>query len=203
LRDSRAADGANGSYSSIPDGVGANAHSESAQSRTPEPTDGRHPHNGMRGAAVMTPDTSEGRERIARLEGQVDDVERQVQRNERTFGPLPLAVERLQWTIDAINTRLDKRDREDDARFEKLTRSFENQIAACSSAVAEANSGLRELAEAEHERRKREQEYERQLTQEQESATQRFVARYGMTAVLGAALIGAITSILVAFLGGS
>ena len=157
----------------------------------------------MRGAAVMTPDTSEGRERIARLEGQVDDVERQVQRNERTFGPLPLAVERLQWTIDAINTRLDKRDREDDARFEKLTRSFENQIAACSSAVAEANSGLRELAEAEHERRKREQEYERQLTQEQDSATQRFVARYGMTAVLGAALIGAITSILVAFLGGS
>ena len=83
----------------------------------------------------VTPDTSDGRERIARLEGQIDDVERQVERNERTFGPLPMAVERLQWTIDSIITRLDKRDREDDERFERLTRSFENQISACSNAV--------------------------------------------------------------------
>ena len=151
---------------------------------------------------VVAPESSEGRERIARLEGQVDDVERQVERNERTFGPLPLAVERLQWTIDAINTRLDKRDHEDDARFEKLTRSFENQITACSNAVARVGDVAQELQEAERARVKRERERERTEERKEESSAQRFVARYGLVTGLTVVLISSVTSIIIAFFGG-
>lgn len=138
----------------------------------------------------MTPESSEGRERIVRLEGQVEDIERQVDRNERTFGPLPLAVERLQWTIDAINNRLDKRDAADDERFERLARSFENQISACADRIGK----LAESQEAWHksERDRREQ-----------SATQKFVARYGLVTGLVVVLISSLTTIGLAIFGGS
>lgn len=102
---------------------------------------------------AVSPESSEGRERIVRLEGQIADVRDDVSRNERTFGPLPLAVERLQWTIDAINVRLDKRDREDNERFEKMARSFENQITACSSQVAQVARAQEEWQRAEQKRR--------------------------------------------------
>lgn len=158
-------------------------------------------------AGWMTPDTPDGRERIARLESQVDDVERQVERNERTFGPLPLAVERLQWTIDAINMRLDKRDREDDERFEKLTRSFENQITACSSAISRVSDTMREHHEAEQKRREKERERRErreadEKTAEEQTKAQRFVARYGLITGLIVVLISSVTSIVIAIIGG-
>ena len=144
----------------------------------------------------MAPESSEGRERIARLEGQVDDVERQVERNERTFGPLPLAVERLQWTIDAINNRLDKRDREDDERFEKLARSFENQITACSSQVAQLSESVRQHHAADQERREKDRE------RREQTSTQKFVARYGLITGLVVVLISSLTTIGLAIFGG-
>lgn len=150
----------------------------------------------------VTPESSEGRERIARLEGQIEDVERQVERNERVFGPLPLAVERLQWTVDAVNTRLDKRDQTDDERFERLARSFENQITACSSAVSEVADGQRALAEAERMRAKREEERERADDRASDTATQKFIAKYGRVTALSVVLLSALTSLAITFLGG-
>ena len=144
----------------------------------------------------MSPESSEGRERIARLEGQVDDVERNVARNERTFGPLVLAVERLQWTVDAINSRLDKRDKEDEERFDKMTRSFENQITACSNQVAQVSEAMRQHHAAEQERR------EKQREQREQTSTQKFVARYGLITGLVVVLISSLTTIGLAIFGG-
>jgi chromosome segregation ATPase len=151
----------------------------------------------------MTPESSEGRERIVRLESRIQDVAQDVERNERTFGPLPLAVERLQWTIDSINTRLDKRDREDEERFEKLARSFENQVIACKGSVdAVANEQKRQsevfLAWQEKERERREAE---KNAEKQDQTTDK-TSRRAMWALIGAAavtgVLGLITQLVTA-----
>ena len=150
-------------------------------------------------ADSMTPESSEGRERIARLEGRVQDVAQDVERNERTFGPLPLAVERLQWTIDAINARLDKRDHEDDLRFEKLSRSFENQITACSSQVAKVAQVQQEWQENELARR----EALAQTVKDRKVSGK--TSRRAMWGLIGAAavtgLLGLVTQLVTALSG--
>lgn len=116
---------------------------------------------------------------MARIEERVTSNERQI----AVYGPLPLAVERLQWTIDAINTRLDKRDRTDDERFERLARSFENQITACSSQVAQLAEEIETWQDAEQERREAEGRTER------EDKSSDRTSRRAMWALLGAAAI--------------
>ena len=158
----------------------------------------------------MTPESSEGRERIVRLEGSIEDLERQVERNERTFGPLPLAVERLQWTIDAINTRLDKRDKQDDERFEKLARSFENQVIACKGAVDGVATEQKRQSEVflewqEKERQRREvarKEREALEREAKQTQTQKAIAKYGPTATLVAALLAFLGVIFQSLFGG-
>lgn len=157
---------------------------------------------------TMTPDSSEGRERITRLESRLEDVRSDVERNERTFGPLPLAVERLQWTIDAINARLDKHDREDEERFEKLTRSFENQLINCRTAVNDVATEQKRQSEVflawqekERQRREAERKEAEELRRQEEkdaqtSKTEKFIAKYGLVGVLGAAVITAAATIL-------
>ena len=97
-----------------------------------------------------------------------------------------MAVERLQWTIDAINTRLDKRDHEDDERFEKLTRSFENQITACSNAVSRVAETQEKWQEAEQARR------ERAKKEDLEVETQTQTSRRAMWGLLGAAALSGV-----------
>ncbi len=155
--------------------------------------------------STLSPETPEGRERIARLESQVDDVERQVDRNERVFGPLPLAVERIQWTVDAINNRLDKRDRELDETFDKLTRSFENQVIACRGAVEDVSKEQKRQSEVflawqEQERKRRDDE---RKAEREETSTDRnsrraafaLIAAAGVTGIFGLMiqLIGLVT----------
>lgn len=144
----------------------------------------------------MTPESSEGRERIVRLEGQIEDVERQVERNERTFGPLPLAVERIQWTIDAINNRLDKRDREDDERFEKLARSFENQITACSSQVARVAETQKAWQESEIKRREDLADAAKTLKSSDKTSRRAMWGLIGAAAVTG--VLGLVTQLVTA-----
>jgi len=157
----------------------------------------------MGGVATMSPESSEGRERIVRLESRVQDIADDVVRNERTFGPLPLAVERLQWTVDAINNRLDKRDREDDERWEKLARSFDNKIIACKSSVDEvAREQKRQsevfLAWQEKERERR----EGLATSASERKMSERTSRRAMWGLIGAAavtgLLGLITQLITA-----
>ena len=144
----------------------------------------------------MTPETGEGRERIARLEGRVQDIADDVNRNERTFGPLPLAVERLQWTIDAINTRLDKRDREDDERFERLTRSFENQITACSNAVGKVAEQQKAWQDAELTRRETLAQTAKERKMSDKTSRRAMWGLIGAAAVTG--LLGLITQLVTA-----
>jgi hypothetical protein len=144
----------------------------------------------------MTPETGEGRERIVRLESRVQDIADDVNRNERTFGPLPLAVERLQWTIDAINHRLDKRDHEDDERFEKLARSFENQITACSSQVAKVAQVQQEWQEAELARREALAQTMRDRKVSDRTSRRAMWGLIGAAAVTG--LLGLVTQLITA-----
>lgn len=151
----------------------------------------------------VTPDSQEGRERITRLEGRVEDIRDDVARNERTFGPLPLAVERLQWTIDAINTRLDKRDKEDADRFEQLARSFENQVIACRGAVEGVSKEQKRQSEVflawqKEERDRRDAERK----EAQQTKVQEWTTRYGARVAIAAVLISALTSIGLTIFGG-
>lgn len=146
---------------------------------------------------MMSPESSEGRERIVRLESQIEDVERQVARNERTFGPLVLGVERLQWTVDAINSRLDKRDKADDERFEDLARSFTSQIATCSDRIAQMAEKQEQWQQAERDRREAERE------RAEETATQKFIAKYGRVTAYSVVLLSALTSLAITFFGGN
>lgn len=124
---------------------------------------------------------------MARIEERVTSNERQI----AVYGPLPLQVERLQWTIDAINTRLDKRDRTDDERFERLARSFENQITACSSQVAQLAEEIETWQDAEQERR----EAKGQAEREDKSSDR--TSRRAMWALLGAAAITGSLGVIV------
>jgi len=151
----------------------------------------------------MSPESSEGRERIVRLESRIQDVADDVTRNERTFGPLPLAVERLQWTVDAINTRLDKKDREDEERWEKLSRSYENQIIACKSAVDDVAKEQKRQSEVflawqDRERERREDLADTAVAQRSSDK----VSRRAMWGLIGAAavtgVLGLVTQIITA-----
>jgi len=129
----------------------------------------------------------------------VEDVRQDVERNERTFGPLPLAVERLQWTIDAINARLDKRDHEDDIRFEKLSRSFENQITACSSQVAKVAQAQQEWQESELARREKLAQTTRDRKVSDKTSRRAMWGLIGAAAVTG--LLGLVTQLITALSG--
>jgi hypothetical protein len=107
-----------------------------------------------------------------------------------------MAVERLQWTVDAINARLDKRDREDEERLERVARSFENQIATCSDRIKRIADQQEAWHEAERKRR------EAQADDERQTAAQRFVAKYGLATGVTVALIGGLVSIANTLLGG-
>lgn len=163
----------------------------------------RHPHSLQGGTATMTPESSEGRERIVRLESRIQDVAEDVARNERTFGPLPLAVERLQWTIDAINNRLDKRDIEEAERFEKLARSFENQVIACKGSVDEVVKEQRRQSEVflEWQEKERNRREDLAKTEKQDQTTDK-TSRRAMWALIGAAavtgVLGLITQLVTA-----
>lgn len=145
----------------------------------------------------MSPESSEGRERIVRLESRIQDVAEDVARNERTFGPLPLAVERLQWTIDAINSRLDKRDVEEAERFEKLARSFENQVIACKGSVDDVAKEQRRQSEVflawqEKERERREAEKQ---TEKMDKTTDR-TSKRAMWGLVGAAAVAGVLGLI-------
>jgi len=138
----------------------------------------------------MTPDSSEGRERITRMEVQVDANKRQIE----TLMPLSLQVGVMAERLDSLREDLHEAERENDRRLERherridskledMARSFGNQMAACSSQVAEVAKAQREYHEAEQKRR------ETAHASRRDDRT----SRRAMWALLGAA---AITGIL-------
>lgn len=153
------------------------------------------------GGEVVAPDSTEGRERIARMEGKIEDVERQIGRNERTFGPLPLQVALIQKGLDDLTSDLRQMEAAQDKRFERferkveddletLARSFSGQFAACSSEIAKVADTMREHHRAEQERRQEEAKTVRV------ERTQDVVSRRTLYGILGASAIGALGVIL-------
>jgi small-conductance mechanosensitive channel len=163
----------------------------------------------------MSPESSEGRERITRLEERVDSNRRQIE----TFAPLVRQVERVEWRLDELaddfkQFRGDLREqREADGRhrteeLSDLRRSVSDQILVVTDGLKGCSNKITELAEAqqawqESERVRRERERERREEQKREdakieaqTATEKFIARYGLRATIGAALVAAAASIL-------
>lgn len=154
-------------------------------------------------ALTMTPESSEGRERIARMEVQIDANKRQIE----MLAALPLQVGVIQERLDSLRADLHQAERERDQRLdrheakvdgalERLARSFTDQIATCSNRIAQMQEAQQKWQEADRERR--EAEREKRRAQEREDAkaadtskVQMLVARYGLAATLVAALIAA------------
>lgn len=163
----------------------------------------------------MSPESSEGRERITRVEERVESNRRQIE----TFAPLVRQVERVQWQLDELTDdfkqfRSDLREQraaDGKSRAEELLdlrRSVSDQILVVTDGLKGCSNKITELAEAqrawqESERVRRERDRERRDEQQREdekleaqTTTEKFIARYGLRATIGAALIAAIASIL-------
>jgi uncharacterized protein YukE len=115
----------------------------------------------MGGVAVMTPESSEGRERIVRLEERVESNRRQIE----MLGPLPLQVGLVQRGQDELREDMAQLRHDIDARFksyvesqtewqQQFTRSVDSQLAQCSNEIAKvAKSFENSRAEATVDRR--------------------------------------------------
>lgn len=160
---------------------------------------------------AMTPESSEGRERMARLEVQVDANKRQIE----TLGSLPLAVERVQWRLDELAESLKKAEvaRLDESR--ELRRAFSDQILVVTDGLKGCSTKINEVAEAqrkwqesdrdrrEAEREKRENEAKAANREAEQGKVQRLIARYGAITALTVVLISSLTSLVIAFFGGT
>lgn len=154
------------------------------------------------------PESSEGRERISRLEERVDSNRRQIE----MLGPLPLQVGLIQRGQDDLREDMAELRHEIDARFtrqatrqekwqEEFQRSISNQFAACSAEISKVAETMRKH----HEESAKRRELEREKREEEAGQTslQRIVARYGLITGLTVVLISSITSLVIAFFGGS
>jgi hypothetical protein len=202
-RASRADAGANGNCSSIPDEESANAHPDSAQSRTPPSTNERESYSVV-GGAVMTPDTGEGRERLSRLEERVDSNRRQID----TLAPLVRDVGRLQWGLDDLAN--DLKQFRDDMRAQRLEdekklnnelhslrRSVSDQILVVTDGLKSCSNKIGDLAESQrkhHEAEQRRREEEAKTVRVEKS--QDVVSRRTLYGILGAAGIAALAAIV-------
>lgn len=141
----------------------------------------------------MTPDSSEGRERLVRMEAQVDANKRQIE----TLMPLSLQVGVMAERLDSLREDLHQAELENERRFERhekridskledMARSFGNQMTACSNQIAQVAENQRKHHEAEEKRR------EAARTDRKDDRT----SRRAMWALLGAAAITGILTFL-------
>jgi len=141
----------------------------------------------------MPPDSSEGRERLSRIEERVDANRRQIE----VFGPLPLAVALVQRAQEEFRDDLREFRVDVDRRFEKTEQSMANQnialldgLNACSSKIGDVGKALEDYREAE---RKRREEEAKTIRVEK---TQDVVSQRTLYGILGAAGIAALAAIV-------
>lgn len=152
----------------------------------------------------MTPDSSEGRERLTRLEERVSSNYRQIE----ALGPLVKDVARIQWNLDEVMSDLrelrsdmrtarveEKKERGDE--IHDLRRSLSDQILViadglkgCSTKIGEVADEQRAWQKAERERRDNEA---RAILDER---TQDTISKRTLYGVLGAAALAALAAIL-------
>lgn len=152
---------------------------------------------------TMTPESSEGRERITRLEERVDSNRRQIE----MLGPLPRAVERVQWNLDELagdfkEFRVDyaarqaRHEQKVDDTLERLAQSFSGQIASCSDRIAKMSEAQQAWQEAERERRENAQKTEKQDRSSDKASRRAMWGLVGAAAVTG--FLGLITQVITA-----
>ena len=147
----------------------------------------------MGGGAVMAPDSSEGRERLSRIEERVDANRRQIE----VFGPLPLAVALVQRAQEEFRDDLKEFRADVDRRFEKTEKSMADQNMAlldvvnkCGTKIGEVGKALEEYREQE---RKRREEEAKTIRVEK---TQDVVSKRTLYGVLGAAGLASLAALL-------
>jgi chromosome segregation ATPase len=127
---------------------------------------------------AMAPESFEGRERIARLESQVDSNRRQID----TLAPLVLQVGLVQRSQDDLREDLRDLRKDMEVGFDRQERSIGNQFAACSQEIARVAAALE--------------------TKEAQQATNQ-TSRRAMWGLIGAAaltgILGLITQLITAF----
>lgn len=156
----------------------------------------------------MAPDSSEGRERLSRLEERVESNRRHIERNDMTFGPLPLSVALVQQAQeefrqdlrdfrDAINTRfreVDKQRKEDNEELRKRMAdqnlALLDQVTSCGKKIADVAETMRKHHEAEARRQEEEAKTVRV------ERTQDVVSRRTLYGVLGAAALASLAALL-------
>jgi septal ring factor EnvC (AmiA/AmiB activator) len=152
---------------------------------------------------TMTPDSFEGRERIARMEIQIDSNRRQIE----MLGALPLQVGVIQERLDSLRAqlheaererdeRLDRHERKVDEALERMATSFSNQIASCSDRIAQATEAQQKWQDEELKRR------ESAATETKKDKSSDKMSRRAMWGLIGAAavtgLLGLITQLITA-----
>lgn len=169
----------------------------------------REPYRG----GTMTPETSEGRERLSRLEERVESNRRHIERNEREFGPLPLSMALVQQAQEefrqdlkefreGINARfreVDQQRREDNAELTKRMAdqnlALLDQVQACGKKIGDVAETMRKHHEAEAKR------LEEEAKTVRIEKTQDVVSRRTLYGILGAAGLAAVAAILAPILG--
>jgi predicted nucleic acid-binding Zn-ribbon protein len=102
------------------------------------------------GVAVMTPDSSEGRERITRLEERVESNRRQIE----MLGPLPLQVGLVQRGQDELREDMAQLRRDTQEWQKDFSRQVKSDLIHCSNEIAKvAKSFENSRAEATVDRR--------------------------------------------------
>jgi hypothetical protein len=142
---------------------------------------------------VVSPDSSEGRERLSRIEERVDANRRQIE----VFGPLPLAVALVQRAQEEFRDDLKEFRADVDRRFEKTEKSMVDQnralldqVSKCGTKISEVGKALEEYREAE---RKRREEDAKTIRVER---TQDVVSKRTLYGVLGAAGLASLAALL-------
>jgi hypothetical protein len=88
----------------------------------------------------VTPESSEGRERITRLEERVESNKRQIE----MLGPLPLQVGLVQRGQEDLREDLHDFERRMEVRLERFERSVQGQVSACADQISQMRQGVAE-----------------------------------------------------------
>lgn len=138
----------------------------------------------------MTPESSEGRERITRMEVQVAANKSQIE----ALAPLSLQVGVMAERLDSLRQdlheaeldherRLERHEKRIDVKLEEMSRSFGNQIAACSSQVGQLADTVNKFQESERKRRE-----DLEATTRQDRVSEK-TSRRAMWGLIGAAAV--------------
>ena len=117
----------------------------------------------------VMPDSSEGRERITRLEERVDENRHQI----RALGSLPLAMELTRRDLSELKEDMQKFEARMEARFDRDLGSVQERVSACADEIGKLRR------------------------EDREDRTQTTSSRRAMWGLLGAAAVSGVFALLI------